>query len=153
MLTDQAFAVPTTHPSLTTIEDLDIGPRRISPAHPAHVVEAVERAKALMHEQFAEALTVDDMAEAAWFSKYHFTRLFRDVTGVSPGRYLAAVRMAHAKHLLRTTQMKVVDITVGIGYSSVGTFSSRFRIHVGISPTEYRARAHGEQRAHLLEAA
>ncbi|MBL0885607.1 helix-turn-helix transcriptional regulator [Myceligenerans sp. I2] len=106
-----------------------------------------------MHDRFADALTVDDMAEAALFSKYHFTRLFRDVTGVSPGRYLAAVRMAHAKHLLRTTDMKVVDITVGIGYSSVGTFSSRFRLHVGISPTQYRTQARGEQPAPLLEAA
>ncbi|RPF20002.1 helix-turn-helix domain-containing protein [Myceligenerans xiligouense] len=153
MLPDQAFALFTNTPPPARIEDLDIGLRRIGPAQPAHVVEAVERAKALMHERFADALTVDDMAEVALFSKYHFTRLFRDVTGVSPGRYLAAVRMAHAKHLLRTTQMKVVDITVGIGYSSVGTFSSRFRIHVGISPTEYRARARVEQPAPLLEAA
>jgi transcriptional regulator GlxA family with amidase domain len=103
---------------------------------------AVERAKAYMRERLGEHIAVDDLAHTALFSKFHFTRVFHRVTGMSPGRYLAEMRVQEAMRLLRGTDMKVIDITYAVGYASVGTFSSRFRVRVGVSPTEYRRRCH-----------
>lgn len=88
-----------------------------------------------------EQLTVDDLARAAMFSKFHFTRMFQRVTGVSPARFLSALRLQRAKDLLVSTTMNVADISVYVGYNSVGTFSSRFSRSVGMSPTTYRRRA------------
>ena len=102
---------------------------------------AVLRAIDTMHDRLGEQLTVDDLARAAMFSKFHFTRMFQRVTGVSPGRFLAALRLQRAKELLVSTPMKVADISVSVGYNSVGTFSSRFSRSVGMSPTIYRRRA------------
>jgi hypothetical protein len=57
---------------------------------------------------------------------------------VTPGRYLTAVRLFEAKRLLLTTSLTVSDIVCSVGYSSVGTFTSRFTRAVGMTPTQYR---------------
>jgi len=102
------------------------------------IEQAVERAITAMHDNLGEQVTVDDMARAAMFSKFHFTRVFERTTGVSPGRFLSAVRLQRAKQLLVSTDMTVADISFEVGYNSVGTFSSRFTRSVGLSPTAYR---------------
>jgi AraC family transcriptional regulator len=102
------------------------------------VKRAVERAIVTMQQNLGERLTIDDMARSAMFSKFHFSRVFQRVTGVSPGRFLSAMRLEEAKRLLVTTQFTVADISHRVGYNSVGTFSSRFRSSVGVSPTTYR---------------
>ncbi|HEY3261193.1 MAG TPA: AraC family transcriptional regulator [Pseudonocardiaceae bacterium] len=99
---------------------------------------AVGRVIEAMRDNLGERLTIDDMARTAMFSKFHFSRLFRKVTGVSPGRFLSAMRLQEAKHLLVTTSLTVTEISHQVGYTSVGTFSSRFRKSVGVSPTTYR---------------
>jgi len=104
----------------------------------SHFENAVVRAVEMMRANMGEAVTVDDMARAAMFSKFHFTRIFQRVTGISPGRFLSAMRLQEAKDLLLSTSMNVADISVHVGYNSVGTFSSRFTRSVGLPPTEYR---------------
>ncbi|GAB3971134.1 AraC family transcriptional regulator [Plantactinospora veratri] len=105
------------------------------------IEQAVGRAIAAMRENLGEQLTVDDIARAAMFSKFHFTRIFQRATGVSPGRFLSALRLQRAKHLLVSTSLNVADISVRVGYNSVGTFSTRFSRSVGMSPTAYRKRS------------
>lgn len=103
------------------------------------VIEAaVERVIRAMRENLGDVITIDDMARTAMFSKFHFTRIFQRVTGISPGRFLSALRLQEAKRLLLITSMTVADISHVVGYNSIGTFSSRFRASVGVSPTEYR---------------
>jgi AraC-like DNA-binding protein len=72
------------------------------------------------------------------FSKFYFTRFFQRVTGLSPGRFLSAVRLQQAKKLLLSTGLTVTEVSYRVGYNSIGTFSSRFRESVGLSPTSYR---------------
>jgi AraC family transcriptional regulator len=103
------------------------------------VKRAVERAIETMQENLGERLTIDDMARSALFSKFHFSRVFQRVTGVSPGRFLSAMRLEEAKRLLVSTSFTVSDISHRVGYNSVGTFSARFRSSVGVSPSTYRA--------------
>src|SRR6266536_328180 len=100
--------------------------------------KAVERLIDTMRDNLSEQLTVDDMAHCALFSKFHFTRLFERITGVSPGRFLSALRLQEAKRLLTTTGLNVTDISLLVGYNSVGTFSTRFTKSVGLPPTTYR---------------
>lgn len=102
------------------------------------IEQAVLRAIVTMRDNLGEPLTVDDLARAALFSKFHFTRVFHRVTGVTPGRFLSAMRLQRAKHLLITTELNVADVSTHVGYNSVGTFSSRFSRSVGMSPTRFR---------------
>nr|WP_142002446.1 helix-turn-helix transcriptional regulator [Amycolatopsis cihanbeyliensis] len=102
------------------------------------VENAVGRAIDIMYHNMADQVTLDDMARAAMFSKFHFSRVFRKATGVSPGRFLAALRLQEAKRLLLSTSLSVTEISQRVGYQSVGTFSSRFRRSVNMSPSTYR---------------
>jgi AraC family transcriptional regulator len=102
------------------------------------VERAVNRSIEFMHQHIGDPLTIDDMAKAAMFSKFHFSRVFQRVTGVSPGRFLSAIRLQEAKRLFADTTMSVTEVSHRVGYASVGTFSSRFAKSVGVSPTTYR---------------
>jgi AraC family transcriptional regulator len=102
------------------------------------IEQAVGRVIEAMRANLGEQFTVDDMARTAMFSKFHFSRFFQRVTGVSPGRFLSAMRLHEAKRLLVTTTLTVTDISHQVGYTSVGTFSSRFTESVGVAPTTYR---------------
>lgn len=99
---------------------------------------AVGRVIHAMREKLGEQITINDMARIAMFSKFHFSRIFLRVTGISPGRFLSALRLQEAKRLLLSSPKSVADISHLVGYNSIGTFSSRFRASVGVSPSEYR---------------
>jgi AraC-like DNA-binding protein len=102
------------------------------------IEQAVGRVIETMRDNIGEPLTIDDMARTVMFSKFHFSRFFQRVTGVSPGRFLSAMRLQEAKRLLVSTTLTVTDVSHRVGYTSVGTFSSRFTRSVGVSPTTYR---------------
>ena len=104
----------------------------------SEIERSVERSIGLMRDNLSEPLTIDDLARSAQYSKFHFSREFQKVTGVSPGRFLSALRIQEAKKLLLTTTLTVTDISLSVGYNSVGTFSSRFSASVGLSPSEFR---------------
>lgn len=82
--------------------------------------------------------TLDTFAEMANYSPYHFARMFRDVTGIPPGEFLSALRFQRAKELVLKTDLSITDICFEVGFSSLGTFSSRFKQLVGTNPAQLR---------------
>ncbi|MFD3701044.1 helix-turn-helix domain-containing protein [Streptomyces sp. NPDC058646] len=98
----------------------------------------VQHAVTTIRERFGEPLSLDELARSAMVSKYHFLRMFTRVTGVTPGRFLSAVRLQEAKRLLLSTSLNVADVSAQVGYSSTGSFTRRFTESVGLSPTQYR---------------
>ncbi len=101
---------------------------------------AVERVIGAMHERLDGALTLDEMAEVAHLSPFHFARLFRDIAGVPPGAFHTALRLVEAKRLLLTTEISVTDLCFAVGYRSLGTFTTRFTHLVGLPPGRLRDR-------------
>ncbi len=109
------------------------------------VVPAVfhlRRARDLIDRHFAEPLDLDAMARAAGFSRYHFARGFKEAFGETPGLYLARRRVERAQDLLRHANLTVTEICLLVGFTSLGSFSSRFTELVGETPSAYRSRAH-----------
>ena len=102
----------------------------------------MERVLATMRERYAEPLSLAELAAEAFFSPYHFNRVFRYTTGVPPGRFLAALRMQQAKHLLITTDLHVTNVCFEVGYVSLGTFTTHFRQLVGVGPLRLRRLTH-----------
>nr|WP_232075352.1 AraC family transcriptional regulator [Phytohabitans suffuscus] len=100
--------------------------------------EIIERVIRHLKLHLGDPISIDDMARSARLSKFHFSRVFRRVTGMSPGRYLSTLRLNEAKRLLVETSLNVTDISHRVGYTSVGTFTTRFTNSVGISPTAFR---------------
>jgi AraC-like DNA-binding protein len=85
-----------------------------------------------------QPLSLSELAEMAWLSPYHFNRVFRQTTAVSPFHFLAALRMEAAKRLLLTTDLSVTDICFSVGYQSLGSFTTHFGRFVGLPPTRLR---------------
>lgn len=104
--------------------------------------QAVERAIQVMHTHIHELLTLEDLAAVACLSPFHFNRVFRRVIGIPPGEFLSALRFQTARRLLLTTRLSVTDICFEVGYTSTGSFTSRFTQLVGLSPRLLRQKAH-----------
>lgn len=99
---------------------------------------AVEQVIRVMYKRFDEPLSLPAMAAIAASSPYHFDRVFRQVTGITPGHFLCAIRMRAALHLLLTTHLSVTDVCFRVGYNSLGTFTTRFTRLIGVPPTQLR---------------
>lgn len=102
---------------------------------------AVFAAISWMRDQLGNPQELRDFARAALMSPFHFHRVFRAVTATTPGRFLTALRMSQARRLLLETDMSATDISIAVGYSSFGTFTTQFTRLIGVSPGRFRARA------------
>ncbi|GAB3625046.1 hypothetical protein GCM10027418_31330 [Mariniluteicoccus endophyticus] len=92
-----------------------------------------------IEDHSADQITLDDVADAVAYSRFHLAREFSAAVGMGPITYLATRRFRHAKELLLSTDEKVVDICMEVGFSSLGTFSRRFVEAVGVTPAAFRS--------------
>ena len=104
---------------------------------------AIERVILAMRERLHEPLSLEDLADIAHLSPCHFSRVFHRLIGVPPSEFLAALRMDAAKRLLLTTSLSVTDICFEVGYTSLGSFTTRFTQLVGMPPRQLRQVAEG----------
>lgn len=91
-----------------------------------------------MNMEYEKNLTLDDYATMCNMSKFHFLRIFKNITGNSPIEYRNNIRLEHAKELLSDTDYSVSQIGRKIGYESNVYFCDVFKSQVGLSPTQYR---------------
>jgi AraC-like DNA-binding protein len=108
---------------------------------PVDLLAHLRAARDLIDRAYAEPLDLDRLAKRAGCSRYHFLRAFAATYGQTPGRYLTYRRIERAKDLLRTANLTVTEICLLVGFSSLGSFSSRFSAIVGMSPSAYREQA------------
>jgi AraC family transcriptional regulator len=106
--------------------------------------QAVERVILSVRERLSEPLTLQMLADIAMLSPYHFNRVFRQITGIPPGQFLAALRVEAAKRMLLTTDLSVTDVCFDVGYNSLGTFTTHFRLLVGLPPSGLRRLRDGD---------
>lgn len=111
----------------------------VRPSPSAEQLASVERAIRRMRDHLGETQCLADHAEAGLFSPFHFHRVFRSVTAVTPGRFLAALRMAEAQRMMIRGSPRVTDVCTAVGYASLGTFTTQFTRLVGMSPSRFKA--------------
>ena len=107
---------------------------------PGDVLVHLRRARDHIDRHFAEPLDLDVLASIAGISKYHFLRLFSAAYGITPAAYLSQRRIERAQDLLRSANLTVTEVCHEVGFSSLGSFSSRFREIVGESPRDFQNR-------------
>jgi AraC family transcriptional regulator len=112
--------------------------------------QAVGRVICAMRHHLSEPLDLEALAKIAIISPYHFHRVFSEVTGITPGRFLAALRIEKAKRLLATSKLGITDVCLDAGYNSLGSFTTIFTGFVGVSPHRFRCLA-AEKNQPLLE--
>ncbi|MFA9466369.1 MAG: helix-turn-helix domain-containing protein [Velocimicrobium sp.] len=89
-------------------------------------------------EHCTEELTLEEVASYAGFSKYHFTRLFKQFTNISFYKYVNKKRIATAETLLINPQLTITDVALRSGFSSPSAFIRMFKILKSCTPTEFR---------------
>jgi len=104
-------------------------------AVPAYVLD-VEKFCQL---NLARPIGVDDMARVAKMSRFHFSRQFEKVRRISPGRYLASLRLEEAMRLISSSRFTVKKVAEQCGFGDANYFCKVFRKSFGVSPGSYRA--------------
>ncbi len=99
------------------------------------VVEAIR----LVESDAARPMELKEMAAIAGMSKYHFLRVFRRVTGLTPHQYLISARLRRAALALASSRRQVLEIALDTGFGDLSTFNKTFRAAFGLTPTQYRA--------------
>ncbi|GGX78326.1 helix-turn-helix domain-containing protein [Massilia dura] len=103
---------------------------------PAHKLRRVLDA---MRDGLAEPFDLGRLAALAGLSVFHFSRVFKQATGMAPSRYFVRLRMDEARRLLGDTRQSMLDIGLAVGYASPSHFAQVFRESTGTAPSAWRA--------------
>ena len=90
-----------------------------------------------MEKYYSDKIELDQIAAAAFMSRFHYIRIFQQVYGMTPRQYLRDLRIKKAKELLKKGH-SVTQVCFDVGYDSLPTFSKVFKRGTGYSPREYR---------------
>jgi AraC family transcriptional regulator len=107
---------------------------------PARDVRRVTEIVRHLEDRANEPVDLDALAALAGTSKFHFARTFRAVAGMSPYRFVIALRMRRAAVRLASDPDSIATIAFAVGFGDLSTFNHRFRDLFGMTPTAYRRR-------------
>lgn len=115
---------------------LAVEARRTDPARPRR--PAIEKARRYAESHLARPLTVNDLARESGLSRFHFSRLFTEHTGLSPAAWLIEQRVKEVARLLRSTKLPLKAIATQCGFPNPNYLGRVFRQHTGLPPAAYR---------------
>lgn len=101
-------------------------------------IRQLRRIEEHVDENLGEEISVDGLAALVDLSPFHFSRVFKHTTGMSPLQFVTRERMTRAQQLIRETPRSLIEIGLDVGYSSPSHFAQVFRKAVGVTPTEFR---------------
>lgn len=105
----------------------------------------IDRARAIILENLAEPLKLDDIARAVRLSPFHLCRVFRRTTGRTLHQYRTALRLRVALDRIADPRVDLAGLSLELGYSSHSHFTAAFRKEFGVSPSKIRGREQAEQ--------
>ena len=98
----------------------------------------IQRCVSFIQSHYMQRLSLDEIAQMSYLSKYYFARAFRQYMGITPYEYLTSVRLSHAKGLLISSSLSVDEIGYRTGFGGAKNFIRQFRQSMGMTPGEYR---------------
>ena len=101
-----------------------------------YLYKRIVQAKLFIDTHFSENIDLDNISDEAYFSKFHFIRLFKTIYGKTPHQYLTTVRIENAKELLQN-EISVSDVCFAVGFDSISSFTALFKRYTKLSPSEY----------------
>lgn len=99
-----------------------------------YLYQRIVQAKLYIDKNYADKIDLDNISDEAYFSKFHFIRLFKKVYGKTPHQYLTFVRIENATQLLRIGK-PVTEVCYAVGFESLSSFGSLFKRIVGSTPS------------------
>ena len=99
----------------------------------------LRRVEDYVRERLAEDISIEVLAELVELSSFHFSRMFKQVTGMSPLQFVKRERIVRAQKLICETSRSLIEIALEVGYTSPSHFAKVFRRVVGVTPMEFRS--------------
>ncbi len=98
----------------------------------------LSRVKQVVYGQIDSEISLQDMAAAAGLSTNYFNQMFRKSTGQAAHQFVLNARVEHAKDLLSSSRLRMIDIAISCGFQTSQHFARVFRLLCAVTPTEYR---------------
>jgi AraC family transcriptional regulator of adaptative response / methylphosphotriester-DNA alkyltransferase methyltransferase len=105
----------------------------------------VQNVMAFLVENYKQNLLLGDISKHVGVSSFYLERLFKRLTSETPRTFLEKVRIDKASHLLKATELPVIEICFESGYRSLSSFYKVFRRLKDCSPSEYRKKVREEE--------
>lgn len=99
---------------------------------------SIELAIDYINDHLMDDLSLEAIATTIGLSQYHFSRMFKKATGLTPWQYVLQQRIAAAKRLLAHPELSIAAISEKVGFANQNQFSTFFRKQIGVTPTAYR---------------
>jgi AraC family transcriptional regulator len=115
-----------------------------------HYIQSVYKVIFYIEQNYGYELSLEELANVAGFSKYHFHRIFKSITGENLSDYIRRVRLSSTTLKLKTNQ-KITHIAMNSGYETNASFSRAFKKHFGMTPTEFSKNAKTKKGNNMLE--
>jgi AraC-like DNA-binding protein len=102
-----------------------------------YLYRRIVQAKLFMDKFYFNHICLDNIADEAYFSKFHFIRLFKKIYNKTPHQYLIYVRIEKARQLLQSNTI-LSEVCFSIGFNSISSFTGLFKKTVGLTPSAYQ---------------
>ena len=112
-----------------------------------YLYKRVVQAKLFIDSHYAESIDLSNIADEAYFSKYHFIRLFKNIYRKTPHHYLTHVRIDKACQSL-AQDISISEVCFSVGFNSATSFTALFKKIVGLPPSQFQQRQ--QQRNHAI---
>ena len=122
-------------------EDFGSGKKEIKGTRNLGKISCVDNVIKYIEENYNQNISLGSLASVAFMSKYHFSRTFKEMTGISANKYLNVVRIREAKWFLRSKNLSVSQVSFKVGYNGITYFDRVFKNMVGCNPSDYKKKA------------
>ncbi len=102
----------------------------------SYLYKRIVQAKLFIDENYFNKIDIDHISDEAFFSKFHFIRLFKEIYGKTPYQYLTSVRIEKAIVLFQNGR-SVSEVCFSVGFETLSSFSKLFKKNVGSSPSDF----------------
>lgn len=102
------------------------------------ILKRLLRATDYIHSYYHRDITLEELANVACFSKFHFLRLFKIAFQKTPHQFISEVKVQQAKAFLKRTGMEVSSVAKAVGFENTSSFSRMFYNQTGLYPSQYR---------------
>lgn len=115
-------------------------------------IERINKVLNYINNNINEDLSLENLANLAYFSKYHFHRIFKSIMGETLNSYIKRIRMHHAFQAIRYKKdVSLTDIAYDYGFSSSSNFSTAFKNYYNITPSELKEASKENEYSNILE--
>lgn len=102
-------------------------------------IRRIHKVQDYIENHLGQSISIEELSNAAGFSKYHFSRIFQGILHEPLAHYVNRIRMEKALFLLaHRTDINMTDIAYELGFTDSAVFSRAFKNYYGVSPREYR---------------